>query len=102
MSAKQAKRRKGLKPSSVIVALLCAALLLYFGYLYVSTIRQNNANKARLAELESVNASMSVENSILQEQQKNANEEQIMEDRARERGYIDPNERVYEDITPTE
>ena len=83
MSAKRTKRRKGLKPSSVIVALLCAALLVYFGYLYVSTIRQNNANKARLAELESINASMSVENSLLQEQQKNANEDQIMEERVR-------------------
>lgn len=98
--AKTKKKKKQIKPVSIIAIILCSAIVVYFVYSFVKAKTEINDKKAELTSLENVLDSQVAENKELEKAVSEGDEEAIAEKYAREKGYVMPDERVYVDITP--
>ena len=96
----RAKKKKQLSSRSVIVIVLCFAILLYMGIRFVKARSEINAKEAQLTELESIYESQVAENEELDAAIKDGDKKELAEEYARKKGYVMPDERVYVDITP--
>lgn len=95
-----AKKKNQLSSRSIIVIVLCFAILLYMGIRFVKAQSEINAKEAQLTELESIYESQVAENEELEAAIKDGDKKELAEKYAREKGYVKPDERVYVDITP--
>ncbi len=94
------KSKKKLNNTSIIAIIICSCILLY---LVVSIVKaQININKkeAELAALQSTYESQVAENEALEDAVSKGDEAELVEEYARKKGYVMPDERVYVDITP--
>lgn len=98
--AKQKKNKKQLKPVSIIVLVVCSCIVLYFGISIVKEFSEYNQNKNELTNAVSVHESQVSENEALEKVIDEGDEDKIIEEYARDKGYVMPDERVYVDITP--
>ncbi len=98
--AKTKKNRKQPKPISIIALVLCSCIVLYFVYSFIKVNREINEKEAQLTELESIYESQVAENDALEEAVSKGDEEALIEEYARKKGYVKSDERVYVDITP--
>ena len=94
------KKKNQLNSRSVIVIVLCFAILLYMGIRFVKKQCEINAKEAYLTERESVLESISVSNEEVSAAIENGDKKELAEEYARKKGYVMPDERVYVDITP--
>lgn len=94
------KKKNQLNSRSVIVIVLCFAILLYMGIRFVKKQSEINAKQAHLTERESVLESLSVANEEVSAALKDGDKDELAEEYARKKGYVKPDERVYVDITP--
>lgn len=94
------KKKKQLKPRSVLVIVLCFVLLLYMGIRFIKAQSEINTKEAQLTELESIYESRVSENEELKAAIKDGDKKELAEEYARKKGYVMPDERVYVDITP--
>ena len=94
------KKKNQLNSRSVIVIVLCFAILLYMGIRFVKKQSEINAKQAYLTERESVYESQLPENEELEAAIKDGDKKELAEEYARKKGYVMPDERVYVDITP--
>ena len=95
--AETKKRKKQIKPVSVIALILCSCVVLYFIYSFVKVQKEINAKKSELTIAESVLESRNAENAALESAVSEGNEAAIVEEQARDKGYVMPDERVYVD-----
>ncbi|MBR4286602.1 MAG: septum formation initiator family protein [Clostridia bacterium] len=98
--AKQKKNKKQLKPVSIIVLVVCSCIVLYFGISIVKEFSEYKQNKNELTNAVSVHESQVSENEALEKVIDEGDEDKIIEEYARDKGYVMPDERVYVDITP--
>lgn len=94
------KKKNQLNSRSVIVIVLCFAVLLYMGIRFIKAQSEINAKEAQLTELESVRESIVAENEEVSAAIKDGDKDELVERYARKKGYVMPDERVYVDITP--
>ncbi len=94
------KKKNQLNSRSVIVIVLCFAILLYMGIRFVKAQSKINAKQAQLTELQSIEASLSASNEEVSAALKDGDKDELAEEYARKNGYVMPDERVYVDITP--
>lgn len=97
--AKQ-KKKKQIKPVSIIVLVVCSCIVLYFGISIVKEAAELKRNDNELNNAVSISESQDAENKALQEALDEGDEAAIAEKYAREKGYVKPDEKVYVDITP--
>lgn len=95
--AKTRKKKKQVKPVSIIAIILCSCIVLYFIYSFIKVQAEINDKKAQLTAAESLLESQVAENEALESAVSEGNEAEIVEEQAREKGYVMPDERVYVD-----
>ncbi|MBQ8182883.1 MAG: septum formation initiator family protein [Clostridia bacterium] len=98
--AKTTKKKKQVKPVSIIVLVLCSCIVLCIGIPIIKEIIEFKQNKAEYTDAVSVRDSQVSENEALQKAVDEGDEAAIAEKYAREQGYVKPDEHVYVDITP--
>lgn len=94
------KSKKKLKNTSIVAILLCSCILLY---LTVSIVKKGidiNRYENEKAALQSTLESQVAENETLEEAISKGDKKELVEEYARKKGYVMPDERVYVDITP--
>ena len=96
----KAKKKKQIKPVSIIAIILCSCIILYFVISFIKSYNEIKEKETQLTELESILESQVAENKSLEEFISNGDEEAFMEEQARKKGYGKSDERVYVDITP--
>ena len=98
--AKTKKSKKQLKPVSIIAIILCSCIALYFIISFIKVNNEIKEKEAQLTELESILESQVAENKSLEEAVSKGDEDSLIEEYARKKGYVKSDERVYVDITP--
>lgn len=98
--AKARKKKKQVKPISVIALILCSCIVVYFVYSFIKVQSEINNKKAELTSLVNIHESQVAENEALEKAVSEGDEKAIAEEYARKKGYVMPDERVYVDITP--
>lgn len=98
--AKARKKKKQVKPVSIIALILCSCIVVYFVYSFIKVQSEINDKKAELTSLVNVHESQVAENKALEKAVSEGDEDTIAEEYARKKGYVMPDERVYVDITP--
>ena len=94
------KSTKKLKSTSVAAIVLCSCILLYFVVSIVKAQIDIKQKEAELAALQSTYESQIAENEALEDAVSKGDEAELIEEYARKKGYVMPDERVYVDITP--
>ena len=100
MASKKKKNAKRMAPVNVVAIVLCAAMLVYFAYSFISIRADIKSQQAQLDALQAQYEQRLAENEALQKAIDAGDEEALAEQYAREKGYIKQDERVYIDITP--
>ncbi len=95
--AETKKEKKQIRPVSIIALILCSCIALYFIFAFVKVQKEINAKKSELTIAESVLESRKAENSALESAVSEGNEAEIVEEQARDKGWVMPDERVYVD-----
>lgn len=98
--AKKAKNAKKKNSTSIIAVIVCSLVLLYLVVSIVKIQIDINKKEAELAALQSTYESQVAENEALEEAVSQGDEEELIKEYARKKGYVMPDERVYVDITP--
>lgn len=98
--AKTMKKKKQVKPVSIIVLVLCSCIVLYFGISITKEFIEYRQNKAELTEATGVLDGQVSENEALEKALENDDKDELAEQYARENGYAMPDEHVYVDVTP--
>ena len=98
MAKKKAKKK--LNNTSIIAIILCSCILLYLVASIVKSQVEINRKEAELAALQSTYESQLAENEALEDAVSHGVEAKVVEEYARKKGYVMPDERVYVDITP--
>lgn len=98
MAKKRAKKK--LNNTSIIAIILCSCILLYLVVSIVKSQVEINKKEAELAALQSTLESQNAENEELEEALSHGDKAEVIEEYARKKGYVMPDERVYVDITP--
>lgn len=98
--AKARKKKKQVKPVSIIAIVLCSCIVLYFVYSFIKVQSEINDKKAELTNLVSIHESQVAENEALEKAVSEGDGASLAEEYARKKGYVMPDERVYVDITP--
>ena len=96
----KAKSKKKLNNTSIIAIILCSCILLYLVVSIVKSQVEINKKEAELAALQSTLESQNAENEELEKALSHGDEAAVIEEYARKKGYVMPDERVYVDITP--
>ncbi len=96
----KAKKKKQIKPHSIIAIIVCSCIVLFFIYSFIKIQVEINNKEAELTELVSICESQEAENEALEKAVSEGDEEAIAKEYARKKGYVMPDERVYVDITP--
>lgn len=94
------KSKKKLKSTSIVAIVLCSCILVYLLVSIVKAQIDINQKEAELAALQSTLESQVAENEALEEAVAKGDEAELVEEYARKKGYVMPDERVYIDITP--
>ena len=94
------KSKKKLNNTSIIAIIICSCILLYLVVSIVKTQININKKEAELAALQSTYESQVAENEALEDAVSKGDEAELVEEYARKKGYVMPDERVYVDITP--
>ena len=98
--AKTNKSKKQLNRVSIIAIILCSCIALYFIISFIKVNNEIKEKEAQLTELESILESQVAENKSLEEAVSKGDEDSLIEEYARKKGYVKSDERVYVDITP--
>ena len=98
--AKARKKKKQVKPQSIITVVVCSCIALLFIFSFIKIQTEINNKEAELNELVSICESQEAENEALEKAVSEGDEEAIAKEYARKKGYVMPDERVYVDITP--
>lgn len=99
MANTKAKKKK-INAVSIITVVLCACVVVLLVSLIVPEIAENVAGNKEKAQLESQLAEQNAENEAIEDQIENGDIDELVEEQARENGYIMPDEQVIIDITP--
>lgn len=94
------KSRKKPNNTSIIAIVICSCIILYLLVSIVKAQVDINKKEAELAALQSTYESQVAENEALEEAVSKGDEAELVEEYARKKGYVMPDERVYVDITP--
>jgi cell division protein FtsB len=97
---KKAKTTKKKSSFSIIVFVGCAAILVFLLASIIKVQVSINKKEADLAILQSTYESQVAENEALEDAVSKGDEAELVEEYARKKGYVMPDERVYVDITP--
>jgi spore cortex biosynthesis protein YabQ len=100
LAKKTPKTKKKKNRGSVIVYLLCGAIVLALLIGIVQKLADNKSKADEKASLNSTLESLVSENKALEQAVSQGDEEELAEEYARKKGYVKPDERVYVDITP--
>ena len=98
--AKARKKKKQVKPVSIIAIILCSCIVLYFVFSITKKLSEINDKEAELTNLVSIHESQVAENEALEKAVSEGDGASLAEEYARKKGYVMPDERVYVDITP--
>lgn len=98
MAKRQSKKK--FNNTSIIAIVICSCIILYLLVSIVKAQIDINKKEAELAALQSTYESQVAENEALEEAVSNGDEAELVEEYARKKGYVMPDERVYVDITP--
>ncbi len=94
------KSKKKLNNTSIALIIACSCVILYLLVSIVKIQIDVNKKEDELAALQSTLESQIAENEALEEAVSNGDEKELVEEYARKKGYVKPDERVYVDITP--
>lgn len=94
------KTKKKINSTSIVAIVICSCIVLYLLVSIVKSQIDINKKEAELAALQSTYESQVAENEALEEAVSNGDEAELVEEYARKKGYVMPDERVYVDITP--
>lgn len=94
---KKAKKAKGF---SIIVIAVCAVVILFLGARFVKKLNEMNEKQAQLTELQSERDDVVAQNEAVENAISENDENALVEEYARKKGYVMPDERVYVDVTP--
>lgn len=98
---KKVKTSKKARTFSVILVVLCCAVMFYFVFNIIKTKSDINRKNTELANLRSQYETQTEVNSELASTVDNKNTSEFVERYAKEQGgYASPDERVYRDVTP--
>lgn len=96
----RAKKQKKNKPKSILTIVICSVVIICLLVPIILKLDGIVDKKKELDALQSTLESQVEENSALEEAVSQGDEAELMEEYARKKGYVMPDERVYVDITP--
>ena len=100
MANTNAKKKKKINSFSIIKIVLCSCLVLLIVGAITKEASEYSAKKKEKAQLESQLSDQNAENQAKEDQIENGDIDELIEEQARENGYIMPDEQVIIDITP--
>lgn len=90
---------KGKKKRNIVLIVAFALFTSYIGYHFVTLQLQISEQKAELAQLQQQCEETEISNEELNDILENGGERDYMEKIARDNGYVEPDERVFVDIS---
>lgn len=90
---------KGKKRKNIVLIVAFALFVSYFGYQFVTLQLHIKEQEAILAQTQQKNEDTEIANEELSNAVENGDEHDYLEKKAREEGYVQPDERVFVDIS---